>query len=243
MSAKSVKSWLSCAAAVGLALAAGCRQNAGTLDATERAEPMMQKAMEQTRAGDVQGAVRTYHEVLDRHPDMARAHLDLALLLHDHLKDHIVAVYHYQRYLELRPEAEKKSMIENRIRLAKQALAASLVGQEAGAPLQVAQLEKENLLLKSQVAELTRQLELTRRPAGTRLDAPAAPAATTPRPRQPAPPAAGPRRYTVRSGDSLRSIAIAAYGNGDRWKEIWSANRVALKDANRLVVGQTLVIP
>ncbi|MEM1026453.1 MAG: LysM peptidoglycan-binding domain-containing protein [Planctomycetota bacterium] len=47
--------------------------------------------------------------------------------------------------------------------------------------------------------------------------------------------------YTVQKGDTLWSIASRVYGNGQRHKDILAANPQV--NPNRLLVGQTLVIP
>lgn len=76
--------------------------------------------------------------------------------------------------------------------------------------------------------------------------APSPPALATPegsvRSGQSSPRPAG-RTYVVRAGDTLRSIAISAYGNEARWREIYRANRAAIRDPDVLVVGTTLTIP
>ncbi len=51
------------------------------------------------------------------------------------------------------------------------------------------------------------------------------------------------REYEVQSGDSLSEIALAVYGNGARWKEIFDANRDTLETPDRLQVGMKLRIP
>ena len=49
--------------------------------------------------------------------------------------------------------------------------------------------------------------------------------------------------YTIRAGDTLRSIAIRAYGN-DNYQRIWNANRrVVGRNADRINVGDRLTIP
>lgn len=50
-----------------------------------------------------------------------------------------------------------------------------------------------------------------------------------------------PGQYPVRAGDTLRSIAQAAYGDADLWYEIASANGVA--NDSELRVGQVLNTP
>lgn len=47
--------------------------------------------------------------------------------------------------------------------------------------------------------------------------------------------------YTVRKGDTLWSIAVRVYGNGQRWQDIASANPSV--NPKRLIVGQQLALP
>lgn len=49
------------------------------------------------------------------------------------------------------------------------------------------------------------------------------------------------RRYTIRKGDTLRSIAASFYGEPEEWRRI--ARRNKIKDPRRLKVGRTIVIP
>ena len=76
--------------------------------------------------------------------------------------------------------------------------------------------------------------------------APSPPALATPegsvRSGQSSPKPAG-RTYVVRAGDTLRSIALRAYGNEERWRRIYRANRALIRDPDVLVVGTTLTIP
>jgi len=53
----------------------------------------------------------------------------------------------------------------------------------------------------------------------------------------------GNRTYTVVSGDSLMKIAKKVYGDAKKYKIIYGANRKTLKKANKLKVGQILIIP
>jgi nucleoid-associated protein YgaU len=52
-----------------------------------------------------------------------------------------------------------------------------------------------------------------------------------------------PRQHVLVDGDNLIKLARRYYGNGDRWKEIFDANRKVLADPSRLPKGAVLVIP
>ena len=53
-----------------------------------------------------------------------------------------------------------------------------------------------------------------------------------------------PTHYTVRSGDTLSSIAKAVYGDPDQWWLIYQSNRVAIgEDPHTLEVGMQLRMP
>jgi nucleoid-associated protein YgaU len=64
--------------------------------------------------------------------------------------------------------------------------------------------------------------------------------ATTTRPDTEVPPS----EYVVVDGDSLWKIAHRVYSDGDRWREIYSANESVIgPNPNLIFPGQTLVIP
>ena len=49
--------------------------------------------------------------------------------------------------------------------------------------------------------------------------------------------------YTVQPGDSLSKIAKKLYGEADRWKEIWEANRAKIPNPDLIHPGLELQIP
>ena len=58
-----------------------------------------------------------------------------------------------------------------------------------------------------------------------------------------APPDQAPRLYVVKKGDSLSKIAEEVYGDANRWKEIFRANKDQIEDARLIRPGQELRIP
>ena len=68
---------------------------------------------------------------------------------------------------------------------------------------------------------------------------------TAPPPKPPsaadAPPA--PRTYTVAAGDNLSKIAKRFYGDANKWKKIFEANRDTIKNPDLIKPGQVLKIP
>jgi tetratricopeptide (TPR) repeat protein len=208
----------------------GCRETVGDLDARDRSLPFVRKAEARRVQGDVDGAVAAYQEALLRNPEAARAHLDLALLMHDHKRDPIGAIYHYRRYLELRPDTEKRRMIESRVRLATQAFSATASEAEREAIRQADNLARENAELKTELSaarkELARLKEQRDARGGTAVGGVIAP-----------------RTYRVQRGDTLAGIAQAVYGDAARWTQIYEANRDKIADGNRLPVGAILTIP
>jgi nucleoid-associated protein YgaU len=51
------------------------------------------------------------------------------------------------------------------------------------------------------------------------------------------------RSYTVVAGDSLSKIAKREYGDAQKWKQIYEANRDKINDPDLIYPGQVLNIP
>ncbi len=245
----------------------GCTENVATLDARDRSNYMMKEAALKKSSGNTKGALKAYSEVLDRSPKLAVAHLEIALVLHDDKKDYLRAIYHYQRYLDLRPETEKRKIIEGRIRLAGQLYAAKIAADGSVlAELRkmsdaMNDLKTENDALKNNVRQLTLQLEQAKSkqaeqvpPAVNRAklnvpiqdDVPVGIVEASSRNGRTKPVAGRapvPRTYIVKRGDSLRSIAAEVYRDVEKADDIFRANSNTLTNPGQLKVGQTLVLP
>ena len=140
-------------AAAFLLPVSGCWR-AGTLDDKERNNRIVAKAYEMVDQGDYAAAVTLFNRALDTYPGMARPHLDLALVLHDHQHDYLRAIYHYNRYLELRPDSDKISLIQERIRQAESSFVAQKGGASGADTRSSSDLLEENRVLRLRVEAL-----------------------------------------------------------------------------------------
>ncbi len=122
-------------------------------------------------------------------------------------------------------QAEKIRQFEQRLETAPRAGAAPAAEQ----PDILKQIEA----LKSELEKSRSQIEAAKaRPEPKPAAKPAA---------RPQPPAR--RTYVVREGDTLESIAGKAYGDPDRWPDIYRANTGAVGRGGEVKPGQVLVLP
>ena len=112
-------------AALAIALAAGCgRAAAERRDAGDR---YLRRARTAQQAEDVDGAIAWCEKALRRRPDSAPAHRELALMYDHYKQDYLAALYHYRRYLELRPDTAERADVEEMMATCGRALAAQLL--------------------------------------------------------------------------------------------------------------------
>lgn len=216
---------IACALALlGAALLSGCAP-AGD----EPRSRHFRRALAAKEAQDIDGAIALCEEALARHPRLARAHRELGVMLDNYRQDYAAALYHYRRYLELRPDTPERADIEELIRHCRASFAAEM--QESSGELKrVLQARDERI----------RRLELE----VAALRAGPAPAATSGGPAS-APPAAAAvaQVHVVQTGESLGAISTRYYGTPAKWKTIFNANRDRVPDANNVRVGTRLDIP
>lgn len=96
-------------------------------ESAERGSALYRQAFAAEQSGDIKEAVRLFNKVLVEEPRSFSAHFQLATLLHDHQEDYFGAIYHYRQYLYLRPESEKSTLAQERIRIAEQLLAPQIL--------------------------------------------------------------------------------------------------------------------
>ena len=255
---------------LGALALAGCRRTVADIEAAEHQHPTLRQARASEQAGDFDRALNLYQELLLQSPTTASAHLQLALIYHDHSKDYIEAIHHYRRYLALRPKTEKQAMIAGRIQKAEQLLATQSArklsaSDPSGQVALLQQIDKLNVNLVRAEAEKTRLTEtnavMTRQIVDLngrikRLERWVDRLQTTPGTDGGVPGrrllhsaegtsagATASRTYEVRDGDSLSRIADFVYGDPTLWPRIRDANRDKLRNGERVRVGDILVIP
>ena len=183
------------------------------------------------------------------------------------LKDTVRAIYHFDRYLQYKPQSPQAPQVRQLVETAQKEFARQLPAQPYQGGLDridmmelVKYLKQENEALKrdlmaaqGQVKQLQNVVGQARRmpqvqtpvvqsesAAQVRTAAPvAAPAAVAAAPN----PASVPRKHTVQSGDTLSTISKRYYGTPSRWIDIYQANRDRLRSENALKVGQEIRIP
>jgi LysM repeat protein len=180
--------------------------------------------------------------------------LELALIYHQRKNDYIKAVYHYERYLEKRPAAEKRPLILDWVRQAKISLAGEIGRTSGDISEELVRLKRENNLLKQQLEAFEGKTAPAPTVANVKTIVTEPPVVTQktiaavepkPEPTKPVEPVNKkiPKTYTVRSGDTLSQIARTVYGESSQWRKIYEANRDKMESENDLRAGQVINIP
>jgi tetratricopeptide (TPR) repeat protein len=220
-----------CAALTALA---GCNDEGLSADEKEERNPMVKTAVEHMEQSQWSEAERALKEALEANPGMARPHLDLAMIYQQYKPNYIHAIYHYDRYLELRPESEKAALIREQRAKVLRALEVQSIQNSPDWKQAVAEVQR----LRSENAALKNQLSTAQPEPSPTVSTPPSEAST-----DAGATASGHEIYTVVAGDTLTSIAARFYGDGESWEPIYQANRDSLSSPSSLRVGQTLVIP
>jgi len=224
----------------------GCLPTADTpLD--EQKEPYYLAGQRRLSAFDFKGAAESFEKALEANPRSAAAHFQLGVLYEQKLSEEnsfAVAIYHYHRFLQLRPNSEYAEIVRQRIIGCKQELAKPIALAPGTQSLlrDFERLKVENAQLKSQLeawaAFATNRAHLPAPPPAPlppRVGESPAPAPVVP-PRATPPPAA--RTHKVQPGETPATIARK-----------YNVPLQALMDANpgldarRLQIDQVINIP
>jgi tetratricopeptide (TPR) repeat protein len=225
----------------------------------EEKEPYFMAGRSRVNSMDFKGAIDSFEKAVELNPKSAAAHFELGCLYDQKESDPAAAIYHYERYLKLRPNSAKQEMIKTRVQACKQQLAEtvslSLVTEKQQREFE--QLAEENKRLRAEVEQwrtgALRQQSSTNPTAATGASAMrASQPATAGQPtaagtlpssagslsRSPATPPASARAHIVRSGETPTVIA-RKYGL--KVDALMTANPGL--DPRRLRIGQILTIP
>ena len=147
---------------LGLLVLAGCSDGDRAKTATEIDEPAYREGQALLKSGRRQEALTAFLKVIDkRGEDAAESHLEIGLLYAQHINDPLSAIYHFKKYLALRPNSPQAPLIRQRIDAATREFARTLPAQPLENQLQrvdlVAALDKlkrENESLKQELADV-----------------------------------------------------------------------------------------
>ncbi len=136
---------------LGVALSGCVPSNQNQSD--EEKEPHFVLGKSRINAMDYQGAIQAFQESLEVNPHSAAAHFELGWLYDEKESDPAAAIYHYQQYLKLCPNAGNAEVIKQRIDSCKQQLAADVLPLPStpAAQQQINQLIEQNRQLQDEV--------------------------------------------------------------------------------------------
>ncbi|MGB0413793.1 MAG: Cell division protein CpoB [Coraliomargarita sp.] len=236
---------------------------------SEADEKQYHRAKRYKDQGRTSDALTAFLGVIDARRDAPESHLEAGNIYLREMKDPVRAIYHFNRYLEFKPQSDQAPQVRQLIETAEKEFARQLPAQPYSGELDrldllemVKNLRKEHETMKRELAESQKRVRQLESMLGDARRAPPAqttnitplpqtrptPTTTVTASASPAPPASPapesvPRSYTVQSGDSLSTISRKFYGTPSRWIDIYQANRDRLSSENALRVGQELRIP
>jgi tetratricopeptide (TPR) repeat protein len=245
--------------AVGLS---GCTPS-GRSQLSEEKEPHFVLGKSRVNAMDYQNAIEAFEQSLEANPRSAMAHFELGWLYDEKTSDPAAAIYHYQQYLKLNPNADNADVIKQRIYRCKQQLAADVLPLPSApaAQQQLERLSEQNRQLQDETAKwrayyagqlaaaknsltsspVSRPLppgaNPTPTPSGQEVSL-ASPGSNPDRPDKSKPAADGPRTHTVVSGETAMSITRKC---GVKLSALQAANPGV--NLSRLRAGQVLNLP
>src|SRR5436190_21706671 len=135
----------------------GCESPKGA-DVDEQKNSHFIEGKERAKARDYKGAIEAFQRAVDANPNSALAHFELGLLYEEHDEKnewrYVLALYHYYRAYELRPNAYPADNAKLRIQACRQELAKA----ESLAPLYPS-MQRELEKLREENSQLRRQVE------------------------------------------------------------------------------------
>lgn len=208
----------------------------------EEDDPAFERGRSYLKVGKETEALDEFLSVTRRMIECPKSHLESGRLLLSlkERKDPIASIYHFRRFLLLKPESREAPKIKQLIVSAEREIIRNLPGKPYGDYLDLIALQEENTKLQRQIVDYQARL-------GRPLPEETLPQRLVPSPPSsprtlPSPPGQV-KSYVVKKGDSLYAISRKFYGDSSKIDLIFQANRDNLPSKNSLKVGQTLLIP
>ena len=204
-------------------------------------DPAFERGKSYLKVGKETEALDEFLSVTRRMVECPKSHLEAGrlLLTLESRKDPVASIYHFRRFLLLKPESREASKVEQLIVTAEREIIRDLPGEPYDDYLDLIALKEENAKLKRQVLDYQARLG---EPVGEVVPTVSPVTPPVDRPAQPTPPPVI-RSYVVKKGDSLYAISRKFYGDSSHIDRIFQANRDSLPSKDSLKVGQTLRIP
>lgn len=120
---KCLVGWLRCGAPLLLGLLGGGCLPQGQGQNDEEREPHFLAGKSHLNTMDYPAAVESFERALSLNPKSAAAHFELGCLFAQKVPDPAAAIYHYERFLKLRPDAPNAEWVNQIILACKQELA------------------------------------------------------------------------------------------------------------------------
>ncbi|MBP6508152.1 MAG: LysM peptidoglycan-binding domain-containing protein [Opitutaceae bacterium] len=132
---------------------AGCERTSGPPVGAETDDANYRRGQQLVKQGRKQEALAAYLKVIAQRGDAAaESHLDAGLIYMNDIKDHIAAIYHFRKFLELQPNAVQAQNVRGLVDSAKREFARTLPGN----PLENQALRLD---LMDQVDRLQREVD------------------------------------------------------------------------------------
>lgn len=222
---------------------------------SETDEKQYQLGQDYKGQGRMENALGAFLRVIDARRDAPESHLEAGYIYLRTMKDPVRAIYHFDRYLQFKPQAPQSAQVRQLIETAQKEFARQLPAQPFEGELDridlmdlVKTLKLENDDLKrelmgaiARVDQLENVLGKARR--ATPIQSVNSPNTASPASESSPNPTSVPRSYTVQSGDTLSAISKRFYGTASRYIDIFQANRDRLSSERALRVGQVIRIP
>lgn len=232
-----------------------CSQDTRFEAVSETEEKHYQRAQRLLRENRDDEALNAFLKVTEKRTDAAESHLEAGQLFATHIGDPVSAIYHYRKYLELKPDSDQAERVQQLIDSSKKEFARQLPGQPFRNDIDrldllemLEQAREENAALKQQLATINKSRNAysstqVRAPGTTQAQRASTPALSSSNSTAATSQGADARMHTVEQGETLSSISSRYYGTPRRFLDIFEANRDTLASPDSLRVGQQIRIP